>query len=84
MIIELICFPLLALAKLLIGFIPAIEYIPNSISETISLLTKAMQFFPQDVWILAIGNIVFWMTVHLVWAVISFILRLIPFLNIGR
>lgn len=84
MIIELICLPLLALAKLLIGFIPAITYIPNSISETISLLTKAMQFFPQDVWILAIGNIVFWMTVHLIWSVISFILRLIPFLNIGR
>lgn len=83
MIIELICLPLLALAKLIIGLIPAIEYIPNSVSDTISLLVKAMQFFPEDVWVLAIGNIVFWITVQLIWSVIKFVLGLIPFLNIG-
>ena len=84
MILELICLPLLALSKFIIGLIPAIEYIPNSIADTISLLVKAMQFFPSDVWILAIGNIVFWITVQLIYSVIRFVLGLIPFLNLGR
>lgn len=83
MIIELICTPLLLFAKGIIAIIPVLTYIPNSIVSTISLLIKAMQFFPSDVWIMVIGNIVFWVTLHLIWSVINFILRLIPFVNMG-
>lgn len=83
MIIELICTPLLVFAKGIIAIFPVLTYIPNSIVSTTDLLFKAMQFFPSDVWIMVIGNIVFWITLHLVWAVINFILRLIPFVNMG-
>lgn len=84
MIIELICTPLLLFSKGIVAMIPTLTYIPNSTVNTISMLVKAMQFFPSDVWIMVIGNIVFWITVHLIWAIINFILGLIPFLNMGR
>ncbi len=83
MIIELICMPLLIFSKGIIGIIPVLTYIPTSIVNTTELLIKAMQFFPSDVWIMVIGNIVFWITVHLIWAIIQFILKLIPFINMG-
>ncbi len=83
MIIELICTPLLLFAKGIVAMLPILTYIPNSIVSTLDLLLKAMQFFPTDVWIMVIGNIVFWITLHLLWSLINFILRLIPFLNMG-
>ena len=83
MIIDLICLPLLLFAKGIIAIFPVLTYIPNSIVDTLDLLLKAMQFFPSDVWIIVIGNIVFWITLQLIWAVINFILRLIPFINMG-
>ena len=83
MIIELMCMPLLLFAKVIIAAIPILTYIPNSIVSTLDLILKAMQFFPSDVWIIVIGNIVFWITLQLIWSIIHFILRLIPFLNMG-
>ena len=83
MIIELICTPLLLFAKGIIAILPVLTYIPNSIVSTLDLLIKAMQFFPTDVWIMVIGNIVFWITLQLLWAIIHFVIRLIPFLDMG-
>lgn len=83
MIVELICSPLLVFIKGIIGALPVLTYIPNSIVDTTDMLLKAMQFFPSDVWIMVIGNIVFWITVHLIWAIIKFILGLIPFIDMG-
>jgi len=83
MIIKLICAPFFLLADGLIALIPILTYIPTSIVDTISLLLKAMQFFPPDVWIMAIGNIVFWTTVHLIIGLIKFILGFIPTMDGG-
>lgn len=83
MIIQLICTPLLLFSKGILAIIPVLTYLPNSIVTTLDMLLKAMQFFPADVWIMVIGNIVFWITLHLIWAIINFILRLIPFINMG-
>ena len=83
MIIEMVCIPLLLFSKGFIGMLPVFDSLPNNIASTIDLILKAMQFFPSDVWIMVIGNIVFWITLQLIWAVVHFILRLIPFLNMG-
>lgn len=83
MIIKLICAPFFLLIDGLISLTPVLTYIPTSIVDTISLLLKAMQFFPNDVWIMAIGNIVFWVTVHFVISLIKFIVGWIPFINMG-
>lgn len=84
MIIELICAPLVLLVKGVLSVIPVLTYIPNSIADTITLLVKGMQFFPFDVWVIVIGSFVFWATVHIVFGLINFILKLIPIINIGQ
>lgn len=84
MIIELICTPLLLLINGIIAVIPVLSYIPSSISDTVALLVKGMQFFPFDVWVLCIGSFTFWITVHLIYGFINFILKLIPILNMGQ
>ena len=83
MIIELICSPFFILVDSIIFLIPILTYIPTSIVDTISLLLKAIQFFPYDVWFIVISNIVFWITVHFIFALIKFVLGFIPFVNMG-
>lgn len=78
MIIELICAPFFLVMQGIISYIPILTYIPTSIVDTLSLLIKAMQFFPIDVWSMVIGNIIFWITVHLIIGLIKFILGFIP------
>ena len=81
MIIQLMCTPLLMFSKGIIAVLSVLTFIPNSIVSTLDLILKAMQFFPADVWIMVIGNIVFWITLQLIWSIIHFVLRLVPFLN---
>lgn len=84
MIIELICAPLLLLVRGIISLIPILTYIPTSIVDTISMLIKAMQFFPFDVWFITTSSFVFWISAHLVYSFFNFIIRLIPLINIGK
>lgn len=83
MVIQLICTPLILLIKGAIALLPVLTYIPENIINTIEMLKKAMLFFPTDVWVIVIGNIIFWVTLHFVWGIIKFVLSLIPFVNMG-
>lgn len=78
MILQAICMPFFLIVNGIIGLLPVLTYIPTSIVDTINLLMKAMQFFPTDVWIMTIGNIIFWTSVHLVVGLIKFIVGFIP------
>lgn len=83
MIIKLICSPFFLLIDGVIALIPVLTYIPTSIVDTISLLMKAVQFFPTDVWIMVISNIVFWIILHFIISLIKFVVGWIPFVNMG-
>lgn len=83
MIIKLICAPFFLMVNGFINLLPILTYIPTSIVDTITLILKAMQFFPTDVWIMVIGNIVFWISLHFVISLFKFVLGLIPFVNMG-
>ena len=83
MIIELICTPFFLIAQGIIGLIPVLDELPTTIVDTVSLLTKAMSFFPVDVWAMAIGNIVFWVALHLLIGLIKFIVGWIPTMDGG-
>lgn len=83
MIVELICSPFILLAHGVIALIPILTYIPTSIVDTLNLLLKAMQFFPTDVWFVTLGNITFWISVHLIMGLIKFILGFIPTMDGG-
>lgn len=83
MIVELICLPFILLANGVIALIPILTYIPTSIVDTLNMLLKAMQFFPSDVWLVALGNITFWISVHLIIGLIKFIVGWIPTMDGG-
>lgn len=81
MIIELLCTPVFLLIKGLIQLIPVAFQIPNWLADLISLLIKGMQFFPPDVWAIAIGNIIFWLLLQFIWAIIEWVYKKIPGVN---
>lgn len=83
MITELICLPFILLANGVIALIPVLTYIPTSIVDTLNMLLKAMQFFPVEVWFVALGNITFWISVHLIIGLIKFIVGWIPTMDGG-
>lgn len=83
MIIEMICSPFFYLINGIMALIPVVESIPDYIVDVLVLLRKAMLFFPTDVWVMVIANIVFWLTLHFIVSLIKFVLGLIPFLNMG-
>lgn len=77
----MICF---STANVIISSMPSMSFSnSNFIIDTISLLSKAMKFFPADVWALAIGNIIFWIGLHLIVGFIKFILGFIPTMDGG-
>lgn len=78
MIIELLCTPLFWLINGLVSFIPVAFQIPNWLADTISLLLKAMQFFPFDVWTIILANIGFWLFAQFAWAIIEWVYKKIP------
>ena len=84
MIIELICMPFFNMVRVALSAIPVLLYIPTSIADTITLLVKGMQFFPFDVWFICVSSFIFWITVHLIYGFINFILKLIPIVNMGQ
>lgn len=81
MIIELLFNPIFFLIKSLISFIPEGYNIPAWGSHFLNLVSTALMFFPSSVYIIVVGNIVFWMTVHMVWAVIEWAYKKIPGVN---
>lgn len=83
MIIEMICSPFFYLINGIMALIPVVESIPDYIVDVLILLRKAMLFFPPDVWVMVIANVVFWLTLHFIVSLIKFVLGLIPFLNMG-
>ena len=83
MIVELWSIPFIILINGIISIMPTFDSLPSSFTDTISLLLKAMNFFPSDVWIMVIGNILFWTGIHFLVGLIKFILGFIPTMDGG-
>ena len=76
--------------NLLLGFIktfidminlsPAVS-LPDWGVHFTTMFLKCLAFFPFDVWSILISNIMLWITIHFVWAVIEWIYIKIPGVN---
>ena len=80
MILETVFNILLELVKFfveILDFSPAVA-LPDWGAHFLSLLLKGLSFFPFDVWSIVISNVMFWVGVHFVWAVIEWIYIKIP------
>lgn len=80
MIIKLICSPFILMIKGIIELLPILNFNTDSIVSLINLIITGMNFFPAEVWIMIIGSIIFWLTVHIIVGIYMFIKNLIPFL----
>lgn len=80
MILETIFGLFLNLIRVFVDFVnlsPAVS-LPDWGIHFTSLFLKCLAFFPFDIWSILISNILFWMGVHFVWAVIEWIYVKIP------
>ena len=78
MIIKLICSPFILMIQGIIELLPILNFNNDSMVSLVNLVITGMNFFPSEVWIMVIGSIIFWLTVHIIVGIYMFILDLIP------
>ena len=82
MILSLLCTPLFLLLTGAISLLPNSAFQSQTVSGFVGMFSTAFQFFPADVWILVLGSITFWVTVHILFGLIKMIafiiLEIIP------
>lgn len=78
MILEAILGLFFSFGQFLINLLPAMQQIPNWIVSTIDLVGWSLCFFPVDCWTVIIANVAAWILIHWGWALISFVVKLIP------
>lgn len=81
MIIESLCNLLFSVVTLVLSFLPSGMDLPDWGFDFINLLQIAGQFFPLDVLVVIISNVLFWISAKFLWAVIEWIYNNVPFIN---
>lgn len=63
----------------IVSLFPALGTLSDTgYTYTIDLLSTALYWFPIDLWIAILVNIVFWLTLQFGWAVIEWVYKKIP------
>lgn len=78
MFLELLLNPIFLLLEGLLSFLPDSFNMPGWISDAVSLINKALIFFPSDVWGVVVGSVVFWIGFQMTWAIIEWLYKKIP------
>ena len=88
MLLELILTPIFALLQFLIGLIPEIPQnatheagFERYISYFLDIFSIGFVFFPFALFMFAISNVLFWLSLQMAWAVIEWIYKKIPGVN---
>ena len=55
--------------------------LPGWLGDTLNLIADAMMFFPIDVWVIVIANVVLWLSLQFAWAIFEWIYKKIPGVN---
>lgn len=79
MIIELLLSPIFLLVDGFISLIPPVGFVlPNWFMSFVSVVRVGLSFFPSGVFAIVIGNIAFWLTAHMIWAIIEWLYKKVP------
>lgn len=78
MVIEIIFNMIFGVVEFIITLLPKGMDLPTWTDNLVGLVAKGLIFFPQDVWAITIGNIAFWLSAHMIWAVIEWVYKKIP------
>ena len=81
MIIAMLLRPIFALINLAVNRIPVLDIDVGSgvsLSALFEILGVAFYVFPASLFFMFIGNVVFWMSAHMAWAVVEWVYNKIP------
>ncbi len=84
MIVKLIISPFLSIIKGIITALPYITVGSDSTTELFNMLVTGLNFFPPETWLMVLGSITFWMTIHFLIGLLRFVFSLIPIINVGH
>lgn len=76
MIVEGICNLFFGLLKLIIGILPTFNNPGTAPTNLISMLAIGKQFFPVDVVAFALGSILLWININLIFGAFKFVIHL--------
>lgn len=62
----------------IIDSLPQVGDLPGWIDNTLNVLSYGLQFFPTDVFVSFIVSVSFWMSAHMIWAVVEWVYKKIP------
>ena len=84
MIIALLLRPIFALLRFAVNQIPMLDIDVGSgvtLSALFEIMGVAFYVFPASLFFIFIGNVVFWMSAHMAWAVVEWVYKKIPGIN---
>lgn len=78
MLVKLFLAPFIVIIDGFIDLLPILQLPAERVAGLFNMVVIALNFFPPDCWLLCLGTISFWLSVHLVTAIIHFLGGLIP------
>lgn len=79
MIVELLLSPIFLLIRGFIALIPDTGFsLPGWFLTFADVVRVGLSFFPSNVFIIIIGNIAFWLTLHMTWSIIEWLYKKLP------
>lgn len=85
MILELILTPVFALIGFIIDLLPDMSELDllygRDISGLIDVMAYAFHVFPFELFMIFVGNVLFWLSAQMIWAVIEWAYKKIPGVN---
>lgn len=82
MIITILLKPITALLFFLIGLIPQMPNAPVSLIDFVHFLKKGLYFFDANLFFNILGVVFSFMTIQMAWAIVEWIYKKIPFVNL--
>ena len=75
MIVEFICNLFFGLFKIIIGLLPTFDNPGSAPTHLASMLSISKQFFPVDIFVVAMGSILFWINFNLIFGAFKFVIH---------
>ena len=83
MLVKLFLAPFIVIIDGFIDLLPILQLPAERSAGLFNMVVTSLNFFPSDCWLLVMGTITFWVSVHLITGLIHFICGFIPGVSFG-
>lgn len=81
MLIQLMMSPMWFMVYALIGMLPVAESFPSGFGAVTNIIGYGCAIVGTEFFMAILGNIIFWLTVQLAWALVEWIYKKVPGVN---